>query len=260
MADDAQTDHGGEDASGCRGCCLWRLLRCCFLKRPGFTPMVSLEEAEHGETFNMADSDAEFEIPPPTTPPPHKDVGLSPVPAPPAHNIRKDVGLSPVPPAPAHNIRKDVPPSPVPAPPAHNIRFPIDPSKGIVHTCVLVVIACAKPNLQDVPVRIERMKQVERTFGTMVFHEHPVHIPQRGETVFLGICGGGAAVMDAWMSDKGRQVINDHVSPLYTLSYMVSCKWASTTYEAWTTYCARFNNDGETLSSSSSDKYAIQEK
>jgi len=245
MEDGAQTDHdhgGDKDASGCRGCCLWRLLTCCFLKHPKFTPMVSLEEAQNGETFDMADSDdVEIEVPPPTTP-------------------HKDVGLSPVPPAPAHNIRKDVPPSPVPAPPAHNIRFPIDPSKGIVHTCVLVVIACAKPNLQDVPVRIERMKQVERTFGTMVFHEHPVHIPQRGETVFLGICGGGAAVMDAWMSDKGRQVINDHVSPSYTLLYMVSCKWASTTYEAWTTYCARFNNDGGTLSSSSSDKYALQEK
>lgn len=123
---------------------------------------------------------------------------------------------------------------------AANIRFPFDARAGKVHTCLLFVVEEVHKDTRSVPLPVEHVRDIERTFGAMTLQPNPVHIATQRLHVFLGICGGQHA-MNAWMSDKGRRVFEDQLGQYYALSYVVSVPHATSTQEAWDGYQKRLS-------------------
>ena len=139
---------------------------------------------------------------------------------------------------------------------ASNVRFPFDARAGKVHTCLLFVVEEVHKDTRSVPLPLEHVQEIQRTFGAMTLQPNPVHIAKQGLHVFLGICGG-QHVMNAWMSDKGRRVFADQLGQYYALSYVVSVPHTTSTQEAWDTYQKRLSSQNPPPLPPIPGKYAI---
>lgn len=137
---------------------------------------------------------------------------------------------------------------------ARNIRFPFDARAGKTHTCLLFVVKEVHENTRSVPLLLEHVQDIQNTFGAMTLQPNPLHIAKQGLHVFLGICTG-QQVMDKWMSKSGRRVFADQLGQYYTLSYVVSVPYTTSTQEAWDGYQKRLSSSSGVPPSPVSGKY-----
>jgi len=171
--------------------------------------MVSLDEAQHGVTFEMTENNEEEE-----------------------DNFEMQLDT------------ESPPPPKEPPPPISVHTFHQNPVSGQVHTCFLFVFKTTDANMFRVPLQPKRLEDVRLTFGNMTLSNDPVHEPRTGINVFLARCTG-ATVMNAWTSRDGRELIAQHLEPSHVLDFIVTVPSSATTAEAWTGYKARVNGQND---------------